>query len=162
MPGSLDPLGGATRVWSKPPYLVTTDPEAVDLDVVHHFLTRSYWAEGIPRATVQRSITASVNFSLIHDTEGQVGFARVVTDCATFAYLCDVFVLESHRGRGLGEWMCSRPLDHPALQGLRRWLLATRDAHSLYTRLGFERPLNPTSLMERFDPDIYRATGRES
>ena len=86
----------------------------------------------------------------------------MVTDCATFAYLCDVFVLESHRGHQLGQWMCSCVLDHPALQGLRRWLLATRDAHSLYARLGFDRPLNPASLMERFDPNVYRAAGKES
>jgi GNAT superfamily N-acetyltransferase len=159
---SAERLGGASRVWVKPPYRVTTDPSQLDLDVVHDFLTGSYWAEGIPRATLERSVGASVNFSLIHDTEGQVGFARVVTDCATFAYLCDVFVLAPHRGQQLGRWMCTCVLAHPALQGLRRWLLATRDAHSLYARLGFEPPRNPASLMERFDPTVYGGKGEDS
>jgi GNAT superfamily N-acetyltransferase len=138
------------------PYRVTTDPAAFDLDVVHRFLAASsYWAEGVPRETVARSISNSLCFG-VFEWEAQVGFARVVTDRATFAYLADVFVLESHRGRGLSKWLMECVRAHPELQGLRRWMLATRDAHSLYARFGFAPLGDPSRIMEILDRDVYK------
>jgi GNAT superfamily N-acetyltransferase len=141
-------------VWERPPYRISDDPDAVDLKVVHAFLVRSYWARDIPADTVARAVRHSVPFSLFR-ADRQVGFARVVSDRATFAYLADVFVLEEHRGRGLGAWLVSTVLGHPELQGLRRWLLATRDAHGLYRKLGFSDPAVPSTLLTRHDPDVY-------
>lgn len=143
-----------THEWALGRYRVSTDPRRLDVGVVHGFLTRSYWAEGIPRALVERSIENSLSFGL-YDGERQVGFARVVTDRATFAYLADVFVLESHRKRGLSKWLLECVLSHPELQGLRRWQLATKDAHTLYARFGFETP-EPGNLMEIRRRDLYR------
>jgi GNAT superfamily N-acetyltransferase len=141
-------------IWARPPYRVTDDPADVDLSVVHGFLETSYWARGIPRETVARGISHSLPFSLLLG-DRQVGFARVLTDRATFAYLADVFVLEEHRGRGLGAWLVATVLEHPELQGLRRWLLVTRDAHGLYRKLGFTEIADPSTLLTRHDPDIY-------
>lgn len=129
------------------PYCVTTDPARIDFDVVHGFLRRSYWAENIPRETMAKAIKNSLCFSLLKDGT-QIGFARVVTDRSTFAYLADVFVLEEHRGQGLGVWFMSVLFAHPDLQGLRRFQLATRDAHGLYSKFGFETPKDPSRLME--------------
>jgi GNAT superfamily N-acetyltransferase len=117
---------------------------------VHGFLTRSYWARGVPPDVVQRSIENSLVFG-VYGGDEQVGFARVVTDRATFAYLADVFVLEGHRGRGLGKWLMEVVLAHPELQGLRRWMLATADAHGLYRRYGFRELGKPQIFMERKD-----------
>lgn len=136
------------------PHTVTTDPARFDLDVVHGYLTRSYWAEGIPRGVVERSIAGSLCFGLL-EGEAQVGFARAVTDRATFAYLADVFVLESHRGRGLGAWLMECVMAHPDLQGLRRWSLVTRDAHELYRRSGFRALRSPDRWMEKVDSQVY-------
>ncbi len=136
-------------------YLVTTDRTNLDLRVIHGFLRGSYWAAGIPFEVVERSIRNSLAFGLFYDEE-QVGFARVVTDRATFAYLADVFVLEGHRGRGLSRWLMEVVLSHPELQGLRRWMLATADAHGLYERYGFAALKTPEIFMERHDPDVYR------
>lgn len=141
-------------IWQRPPYRILDDPTAVDLDVVHGFLSSSYWARGIPRETVARGLAHSLPFSLYLD-ERQVGFARAVTDRATFAYLADVFVVEEHRGRGLGAWLVETVLAHPELQGLRRWLLVTRDAHELYLKFGFKPPADPSRLLTRHDPDAY-------
>jgi GNAT superfamily N-acetyltransferase len=141
-------------IWERPPYRITDDPAAVDLDVVHAFLARSYWARGIPRETVARGVAHSLPFSLFLG-DRQVGFARAVSDRATFAYLADVFVIEEHRGRGLGAWLVATVLGHPDLQGLRRWLLATRDAHGLYLKLGFTVPADPSVFLTRHDPGIY-------
>jgi len=140
--------------WERTPYRITDDPEAVDLAVVHAFLASSYWARGVSRETIARSIAHSLPFSLFLG-ERQVGFARAVTDRATFAYLADVFVIEEHRTRGLGAWLVATVLAHPELQGLRRWLLATRDAHALYRRFGFTPVADPSTLLTRHDPDIY-------
>jgi GNAT superfamily N-acetyltransferase len=137
---------------------VDDDPERIDLDVVHGFLSGSYWARGIPRDVVERSLRGSLVFGL-YERGRQVGFARVVTDRATFAYLADVFVLEPHRGRGLSRRLMDAIVAHPGLQGLRRWLLATRDAHGLYARYGFTPLPAPERFMERHDPDVYRAGG---
>ncbi len=136
------------------PFVISTDPARLDLALVHSFLTTSYWSPGIPQATVQAAIDHSLPFG-IYEGAQQVGFARVITDTATFAYLADVFVVESHRGQGLSKWLLRCILAHPDLQGLRRFLLATRDAHGLYAQVGF-RPLRaPDRWMDIHDPDIY-------
>ena len=140
-------------------FTVSTDPARLDLDVVHAYLTRSYWAEGIPRDVVARSLRGALNFGLYEGESGdgaQVGFARVITDRATYAYLADVFVLESHRGQGLGVWLMECVMAHPDLQGLRRWSLVTRDAHDLYRRFGFAGLAAPERYMEKADLDVYR------
>ena len=138
-----------THEWTRGDYAISTDPHRLDLDVIHGFLTRSYWAEGRSRERVALSIAHSLPFGLYHPS-GQVGFARVVTDHVVIAYLADVFVLEPHRGRGLAKWLVETVLGVPELRRMRRWILGTRDAHSLYRRFGFEEPA-PGVLMERFD-----------
>ena len=135
-------------------YSITTENSRLDRDVIHRFLASSYWAQGIPLETVSRSIENSLNFGLFKGTE-QIGFARVITDRATFAYLADVFVLEEHRGQGLSKWLMESVVTHPELQGLRRWMLATRDAHKLYRKFGFENVASPDRLMEILYPNIY-------
>jgi len=137
-------------------YCITTDPDRLDVDAIHSYLTRSYWAAGIPRETVARATRGSLCFGLFQGTE-QVGFARVITDRATFAYLCDVYVLEQHRGRGLGKWLIGAVVAHPELLGLRRFVLATRDAHGLYAQHGFVPLARPEIFMEIVRPDVYRA-----
>jgi GNAT superfamily N-acetyltransferase len=121
---------------------------------IHAFLTCCYWAEGIPLERVRRSIEGSLCFGVFHRGL-QVGLARVVTDRATFAYLCDVYVLEEHRGQGLGEWLVESVLAHPELQGLRRIMLATRDAHGLYAKLGFKPLGRPAAFMEVSRHGLY-------
>ncbi len=133
-------------------YSISSD---VDVDAVHAYLTRSYWAEGIPRDVVERSIRGSLCFSVFHG-KTQIGFARMVTDRATFAYLADVYVLEEHRGRGLSKRLMEAVFAHPELQGIRRFMLVTRDAHRLYAQYGFSSPAKPERYMERLDPDVYR------
>jgi len=137
-------------------YLISTDPARLDLDVIHGFLTNCYWAKGIPRDVVARSIEHSLCFGIYHGSEGQVGFARVISDFATIAYLGDVFVLESHRGRGLSKWLMECITQHPALQGLRRWILLTRDAHGLYSQFGFTPLKLVAPYMELHRPDVYK------
>ena len=139
------------RKWRRGAYLVTTDKARLDLEMVHGFLKTSYWASGISADVVMRSVKNSLAFGLFRGDE-QVGFARLVTDYATFAYLADVFVLEPHRGQGLGRWMMEVVFSHPELQGLRRWMLATRDAHGLYRKYGFTELENPQIFMERYSP----------
>ena len=135
-------------------YSITTDPRKLDLEAIHAFLSRSFWAEGIPKETVAKAIDNSLCFGLFDDAT-QVGFARVVTDRATFAYLCDVYVLETHRGLGLGKWLIETVMAHPDLQGLRRFQLVTRDAHGLYSRHGFDAPAHPDRQMEIFRHGMY-------
>jgi GNAT superfamily N-acetyltransferase len=136
-------------------YSISTDPGRIDLDVVYEFLTNCYWAKGIPRDVVARSIEHSLCFGIYHGSEGQVGFARVISDFATIAYLGDVFVLESHRGRELSKWLMECVTQHPALQGLRRWILLTRDAHGLYSQFGFTPVKSAESYMELHNASIY-------
>lgn len=131
-------------------YSVSTDQSRLDLETVHGFLKDSYWAREVPKAVVERSVENSLCFGLYWGDE-QVGFARVVTDRATFAYLADVFVVERHRGQGLGKWLMEVVLSHPELQGLRRWMLATADAHELYRRCGFTGLGKPDIFMEKKD-----------
>jgi GNAT superfamily N-acetyltransferase len=136
-------------------YSISTDPGRLDLDALHSYLAHAYWCEGIPRQTLERAITNSLCFGLFHRKD-QVGLARVVTDSATYAYLCDVYVLEAHRGKGLAKWLMECVMAHPALQGLRRFTLATRDAHGLYRQFGFRELSKPESKMEILRPDVYR------
>ena len=146
--------------WSRGEYVITSDPARLDIDIVHGFLTGSYWAAGIPREVVERSIKNSLNFG-VYAGGRQIGFARAVTDYATFAYLADVFVLEEFRGRGLSKWLMEVIMGHPQLQGLRRWHLVTRDAHGLYRKSGFTDLRNPSLHMEKWAPEIYsRPSGR--
>src|ERR1700759_2790280 len=144
------------RQWSHGEFEISTDRSRIDLRTVHEFFTNSYWAQGIPEATVQRSIENSLCFGVYFGRQ-QIGFARVVTDRATFAYLADVFILEAYRGRGLSRWLMECIMGHPDLQGLRRWMLAPRDAHKLYAQYGFTPVQKPDRWMERHVPDIYKA-----
>jgi GNAT superfamily N-acetyltransferase len=137
-------------------YLLSTDPSRIDVDRVHSWLVGTYWANGIPRDVVKRSIEGSTSFGVYRDGE-MVGFGRVITDGATFAYLADVYVAESERGNGLGKWIVEACLAHPDAQGLRRWMLGTLDAHSLYEQYGF-RPLGmPERWMEIHSPYVAGA-----
>jgi hypothetical protein len=162
-------------------FLVSTDRSRLDLDVIHTFLAHSYWAKGIPREVVERSIEHSLCFGIYDPSKEdgpssfrnkrekkdgatragrngapQVGFARVVSDFATVAYLGDVFILESHRGLGLGKFLMECITQHPALQGLRRWILLTRDAHGLYSQFGFTPLKIPERYMELHRPNVYQ------
>ena len=130
--------------------VVSTDPTRLDLDLIHGFLSGSYWARGVSRDTVERSIEHSLCFGAYVGGR-QAGFARVISDRATFAYVADVFVIDSERGRGVGKRLMECILSHPELQSLRRWTLFTRDAHGLYRRYGFGDPRYPERLMERLD-----------
>lgn len=136
-------------------YRITTDPSPIDLQAVHAYLAGAYWSEEVPQDIVARAIESSLCFSLL-DGDRQIGFARVVTDRATFAYLCDVYVLEEYRGKGLGKWLIGEVMSHPDLQGLRRFILLTRDAHGLYSQFGFTPLGNPDSYMEIARPGIYK------
>ncbi|MGB6781183.1 MAG: GNAT family N-acetyltransferase [Terracidiphilus sp.] len=138
---------------------MTTDRRRLDIEVVHGFLAlHSYWASGIPRTTLEESIRNSLCFGLFHSTE-QIGFARVISDFATFAYLGDVFVAPGFRGRGLSKWLLECVCSHPGLKDLRRWILVTGDAHGLYTKFGFTQLAHPENFMERHNPDVYKANG---
>lgn len=133
-------------------YTISTDPQKMDVDVIYGYLSRSYWAEGRTKATVEKSLRNSLNFGVFDEKDAQVGFARVITDYATFAYLADVFILEEHRGHGLSKRLMETIMAHPDLQGLRRWSLATRDAHGLYEQFGFTPLPKPEIWMQKFDP----------
>lgn len=149
--------------WRRDGYTISTDPARLDVDAIHEYLASSYWAEGIPLETVRRSIEHSVNFGVYHDAavaEGNApfaGYGRVITDRATFGYLGDVFVLEPHRGRGLSKFLMECVSKHPELQGFRRWVLLTRDAHGLYRQYGYTGLEKPDRYMERWAPTVYRS-----
>ena len=131
-------------------FTISNDPSRLDVDEICRFLARSYCADQRERDVIEKSIQHSLNFG-VYDGETQVGFARVVSDHATFAYLCDVFIREDYRGNALGKWMMECIMAHPDLQGLRRWLLATRDAHGLYSQYGFTPLSDPSVFMEIID-----------
>ena len=135
-------------------YLISTNPARLDIGVIHGFLRESYWAEAIPREVVERAVENSLCFGAYYRNE-QIGFARVVSDYSTFAYIADVFVLAPWRGHGISKALMAEVVHHPDLQGLRRWLLGTKDAHGLYQRFGFTAPQFPDRQMERADPGIY-------
>ena len=136
-------------------FTLSTDPARLDVDAIHAFLTTAYWSPGIPREIVARAIQHSLCFG-VYDGARQIGFARVITDRATYAYLADVFIIEEYRGRGLSKWLIAGILAHPDLQDLRRWGLATRDAHGLYRQFGFTELAAPERWMEIAKPDIYK------
>jgi N-acetylglutamate synthase-like GNAT family acetyltransferase len=145
-------------------YSVTSDQSRIDIEAVHDYLSNeSYWAKGVPIEVVRKSIENSVSFAVV-DPQGKLtGFARVITDRATFAYLADVFILEAHRGKGLSKFLMQQILAHPELQGLRRWLLITRDAHKLYsTYAGFTAVAKPQNLMERHTTAVYESHSKRS
>jgi GNAT superfamily N-acetyltransferase len=139
----------------KEAYCVSTDKEKLDTGYIHRFLSSSYWAENIPAAIVEKSIEHSMCFG-VYENKRQVGFARVVTDYATFGYLADVFIDEQYRGRGLSKWLMEIIMSHPELQGFRSWQLATKDAHWLYEGFGFAIPDKPERIMRKVVPDIYK------
>jgi len=136
-------------------YILSTDKEKLDLDAIHHFLSReAYWSLNIPRATVEKSIQHSLCFGLFYKDQ-QIGFARVISDYASIAYLGDVYVLESHRNRGLSKWLMETVMGHPDLQGLRRWILLTGDAHELYRKYGWTDLADPSKWMELHNKNVY-------
>lgn len=141
--------------WKQGEFTITDRSEELDIETIHNFLRESYWAKGVPQSIVEKAIHNSLCFGLYHNSK-QVGFARAVSDRATFAYLADVFLVPAYRGRGLGKWLVSCVLAHPELQGLRRWLLATLDAHGLYEQFGFVSLRKPEWFMEINDPNIYQ------
>ena len=144
--------------WRDDDITITDDPTAVDLDVVHGFLVDAYWSPGVPREVLARAVEGSLCLTAL-DGDALVGFGRIVTDRATFAYLCDVFVLPEHRGRGIGKALARAAVEHPDLRGVRRYVLATRDAHGLYEPFGF-RPAPAGSLLEikRDAASLYEAS----
>jgi GNAT superfamily N-acetyltransferase len=143
-----------TRIDLPEGYVISSDPGLLNLDVIHGFISESYWAKGIPKALVERTIRNSLCWGVYH-RGAQVGFARVVSDRATFAYLCDVFISGEHRGRGLSKALVAAILAHPDLQGLRRWMLVTADAQSLYEQFGFKVVPEPERHMEIHRPGMY-------
>jgi GNAT superfamily N-acetyltransferase len=142
--------------WQLGEFTVSTEKARLDMDVIHGFLNTSYWATGRSRETIQRSIENSLPFG-VYKGQQQVGFARVITDYATFAWIADVFILDSVRGLGLGKWLMEIIIGHPELQGFRRWVLATKDAHELYRRFGFTELRLPERWMERHDPNTQES-----
>ena len=140
--------------WTKDDFSINTDKSKLDMTYIHGFLSKSYWAENIPLEVVQRSIDGALCFGIYHDK--QIGFARVITDEATFAYLADVFIDEDYRGKGLSKWLMETILSYPSLQGLRRFMLATRDAHGLYRQFGFTELTFVDRWMQIHWPDVYK------
>ncbi len=147
----------AQQEYRKDNFLISTDRAKQDVDAIHTFLKSAYWCEGIPREVVARAIQHSLPFG-VFDGEAQIGFARVITDYATFAYIGDVYILAAYRGRGLAKWLMACIVSHPELHGLRRWTLATRDSHGLYRQFGFRELKTPERWMEIAKPDIYQHT----
>jgi N-acetylglutamate synthase-like GNAT family acetyltransferase len=136
-------------------YIISSDKSTMDIDAIHSYLSRSYWAKNVPKNTLCKAVENSLCFGVFHNTQ-QVGFARLITDTATFAYLADVYILEEHRGKGLSKNLMERIINHPELQGLRRMVLATSDAHTLYEKFGFKQLANPQTFMELWTPDVYK------
>jgi len=136
-------------------FLISTDISKLDINVIYNYLANSYWAEGIPLETVKISIDNSTCFG-VYENDTQIGFARVISDKATIGYLGDVFILESHRGKGLSKWLMECIMKHPDLQGFRRWILLTRDAHDLYRKYGFIDLAKPQRYMELTNHDVYK------
>ncbi|KUI97341.1 GNAT family N-acetyltransferase [Vibrio sp. MEBiC08052] len=139
-------------------YYISSDKKDLNFDVIYSYLSTSYWAEGIPESILRKAIENTLCFGVYLDSGEQVGFARVITDQATFAYLADVFILEAHRGKGLSKWLMATILEAPDLQGLRRILLTTKDAHGLYAQYGFVQVEHPERLMHIWHPNIYSTT----
>ncbi|OBT12118.1 GNAT family acetyltransferase [Vibrio sp. UCD-FRSSP16_10] len=136
-------------------FKISTNPNELDFEFIYQFISESYWAKGIPKQTLHKALSNSLCFAVFNDRGEQVGFARLITDKATFAYLADVFIIESYQGLGLSKWLVQTIIEHPDLQGLRRMLLATKDAHSLYAQFGFKGVENPEMLMQIWQPNVY-------
>ncbi len=137
-------------------YTISDNFSDMDLSVIHKFIANSYWAKNIPVSTLEKALKNSLCFGVFLNTGEQVGFARMITDKATFAYLADVFILEDHRGKGVSRALMQTIIDHPDLQGLRRVVLATRDAHGLYEKFGFKALSLPDTFMEIRNPNVYQ------
>jgi GNAT superfamily N-acetyltransferase len=151
--------------WSRDGFTISTDSSRLDRPAMREFLAASYWSPGIPQDVLDRALEGSLCFGLyerdLQKGERQIGFARAITDRATFAYVADVYVLEEYRGRGLALWLMQTVMGHSELQGLRRWMLLTRDAHALYRKVGFADAARPERIMEIARPDIYiKSQGR--
>jgi GNAT superfamily N-acetyltransferase len=143
------------RIIDNEEYLISTDRSKIDPEIVHRFLSQdSYWAQNIPMSTVQRSIAGALCYG-VYVKDAQIGFARVITDFSTVGYLSDVFILKEYRGKGLSKWLVETILADPELQGFRRWILVTADAHTLYEKFGFETLSKPERWMEKYNPDVY-------
>lgn len=138
----------------KDSYLISTDKSRLELDVIYNFITKSYWAKGRSQEVIKRTIENSICFG-VYENGRQIGFARVVSDRAIMAYIMDLFILESHRARGLSKWLMECILNHPELREVRRWVLNTRDAHGLYARFGFQPISKPEFAMERVEASVY-------
>ena len=148
--------------WQRDRFTITTDKERMDLNYIHAYLSvHSYWAFQIPFETVKKSIDGAECFGMF-DGDRQIGFARVITDKATFGYLADVFIDETMRGMGLGKWLMKVIMDHPEFQGFRSWMLGTRDAHGLYEQFGFKALEDPTRIMRKPNRDVYKQPGNSS
>ena len=145
----------ANKEYRKDNFFISTDKSKLDLNMIHDFLKISYWSENIPLSIVQRSIENSLCFG-VYEFNKQIGFARIISDYATFAYLADVFILEKYRGKGLATWLIECILKHPALQNLRRWILVTKDAHELYHKVGFKNLEKPNMFMEISNLNVYK------
>jgi GNAT superfamily N-acetyltransferase len=145
-----------SKEWTRGSFIISTDPEKLQLDRIHKILKDAYWCKNIPFDVMARAIANSLPFGLYTDNN-QVGFARVITDFATYAYIGDVYLEDLHRGQGLGVWLMEMILAHPELQGFRRWVLATRDAHGLYEKIGFTKLNKPEIFMERWAPNVYES-----
>lgn len=142
--------------WHKEKFIISDEKNKLRAEYVHNYLSnKSYWAKDIPLETVKKSIDGSICFGM-YENEKQIGFARVVTDKATFGYLADVFIDENYRGQGLSKWLMEVIMNYPELQGLRRWMLGTKDAHSLYEKFGFEPLENPKRVMHIYNADVYK------
>lgn len=139
-------------------FKISTDKEDIDINIIHQFITHSYWAKDIPMAVLQKAIEHSSCFSVLTESNQQVGFARLITDHATFGYLADVFVVDEHRGKGLSKWLIDTIMNHEQIKGFRRMMLATRDAHGLYAQFGYLPIDNPEILMQVWRPNVYQTS----
>jgi len=137
-------------------YRISSNKDEMDFDAIHNYISTTYWASGIPNDTFKKALENSLCFGVFSAEGKQIGFARMITDQATFAYLADVFIDEAHRGKGLSKWLMQEIHNHPSVQGLRRILLATRDAHSLYEQFGYTALDSPSMFMQKWNPDIYK------
>lgn len=137
-------------------FRVSTDRNELDFDVIYQFISQSYWAKGIPKSTMQKALDHSLCFGVFSAEQQQVGFARLITDYATFAYLSDVFIVDQYRGRGLSKFLIETVVSHPDVQGLRRMMLATSDAHGLYAQYGFKPIEQAQTFMQVWQPNIYQ------
>lgn len=139
-------------------YRISNELNEMDIDVIHAFISKSYWAKDIPKSVLQKALAHSLCFGVFTNDKQQIGFGRLITDRATYAYLADVFIIDEYRGLGLGKALMTNIVSHPDLQGLRRMVLSTRDAHGLYAKFGFKPVPNPEVFMQVWQPDVYNVS----